>query len=147
MIREIGQVTSVNDNWVTITTQLQQGCGGCKQQNHCGAGILSKALPNRRGEVEIWLANPPTLGSNVELWLPEKAMLKFSVLLYLLPILSLLVGAFLGQRIFPNSEGLVILLAFTSFGLSFYGLKRWLQRRDLQVRELMQINILPSNQP
>lgn len=147
MIREIGTVTAVADNWVTVTTQLQQGCGSCQQQNHCGAGILSKALPNRRGTLEVYMANPPLVGSNVEVLMPEQAMLKFSLLLYLLPILALFAGAMLGQMWQPAQEGVAILLAVSAFACSFWGLKRWLQRRDVQVRALMQVNILPLNQP
>lgn len=147
MIREIGEVTAVSGNQVTITTALQQGCGGCKQQNHCGAGILSKALPNRRGTVDVWLQNPPELGAQVELRLPERAMLKFSVLLYLVPILMLLFGAVLGNQLFPEQEVYGIFFAAAGFAASFIALKRWLHRRDLQVRELMQVNILPADQP
>ncbi|RUO22517.1 Fis family transcriptional regulator [Aliidiomarina iranensis] len=147
MIREIGEVTAINGQTVTITTALQQGCGGCKQQSHCGAGILSKALPNRRGSVEVWLENPPAIGSQVELWLPEKAILKFSVLLYLIPIITLLAGALIGEQLFPQQELYGILLAGAGFAASFFLLKQWLRRRDLQVRELMQINILPVDQP
>lgn len=147
MIREIGEITAVSGQQVTITTALQQGCGGCKQQSHCGAGILSKALPNRRGSVDVWLENPPQVGTHVELWLPEKAMLKFSVLLYLLPILMLLAGAVMGEQLFPQQELYGIAFAGIGFAASFIGLKRWLRRRDLQVRELMQVNILPADQP
>lgn len=142
MIRELGEVVAVNGNSVTIQTQLKSGCGGCQQQNHCGAGLLAKAFPDRRGVLDVWLENPPTVGAQVELLLPEKAMMQFSVLMYLLPIFALFTGAVIGNWLVPTHELATIGLAAVAFGLSFYGLRRWLRARDARVRTLLQVHLV-----
>ncbi|RUO36341.1 SoxR reducing system RseC family protein [Aliidiomarina sanyensis] len=145
MIRELGEVTSVDGQRVTIKTQLKQGCGGCKQQSHCGAGLLSKAFPQRRGELDVWMEQAPEPGTQVELLLPEQAMVRFSVWLYLLPLLALFIGAWFGSALMYH-EGWSILFATISFAGSFWVLNRWLRKRDVQVRALMQVKIIaPSN--
>ncbi|TRW49597.1 SoxR reducing system RseC family protein [Aliidiomarina halalkaliphila] len=144
MIRELGEVIEVDGNSVTIATQLKQGCGGCQQQNHCGAGLLSKAFPSRQGTLSIWMDSTPAVGDTVELLLPEQVMVRFSFLLYLVPLLALFAGAWLGQALL-GSEGISILLGFSAFALSFIGLKRWLKMRDIRVRQLLQVNILAAD--
>ncbi|WP_157981106.1 SoxR reducing system RseC family protein [Aliidiomarina haloalkalitolerans] len=145
MIRELGEVVKIDGHWVTIQTHLQTGCGGCKQQNVCGAGVLAKALPNRRGLLDVWLQEPPTVGSQVELLLPEKAMMQFSVLLYLIPLLSLFIGAWFGYWLVPSHEGASIALGLLAFALSFWQLRRWLRGRDTRVQKLLQVNLVSPN--
>lgn len=143
MIRELGEVVAVHGQRVTITTQLKQGCGSCNHQSHCGAGLLSRAFPQRRGELDVWMEAPPELGTQVELLLPEQAMVRLSVWLYLFPLLSLFCAAWIAS-LFMQQEGGVILTALASFVLSFVILNRWLRKRDVQVRSLLQINIVPA---
>lgn len=145
MIRELGEVVQVKGQWATIQTHLQSGCGGCQQQNVCGAGVLAKALPNRRGLLEVWLEQPPAVGSQVELLLPEKAMMQFSVLLYFIPLVSLFAGAWFGHWLVPSHEGASIALALLAFAASFWQLRRWLRGRDARVQKLLQVNLLESN--
>ncbi|MCH8501753.1 MAG: SoxR reducing system RseC family protein [Aliidiomarina sp.] len=142
MIRELGEVIAVDGHSVTIQTQLKSGCSGCQQQNHCGAGLLAKAFPDRRGVFDVWLENPPTVGAQVELLMPEKAMMQFSVLMYLLPIFALFAGAMIGSWLVPAHELVTIGLAAVAFAMSFYGLRRYLRARDARVRTLLQVHLI-----
>ncbi|MBR9906513.1 MAG: SoxR reducing system RseC family protein [Gammaproteobacteria bacterium] len=140
MIRELAEIVAVRDDSLRVSTELKTGCGSCAQQSTCGAGIISKAFSDRRAEFDVRKPAGEFLqGQVIELLLPEQALTQLSLMMYGLPLLALMVTAIgLGQ--FANmSEGWVILSAFLSFGLSFYGLKRWLHHRDVQVSQLLSV--------
>ncbi|MGX5914291.1 SoxR reducing system RseC family protein [Aliidiomarina sp. Khilg15.8] len=145
MIRELGQVTAVEGDEITITTQLKSGCSGCQQQNHCGAGLLSKAFPQRRGEFSLHTEQRFAVGEQVELQLPEAALARFSLAMYLLPLVALVLGAALGQALWPRSEGPAIALAALSMAGSFYLLRRYLRHRDVKVQALLQVTAAPAS--
>lgn len=142
MIREVGEVIACEPGWVTIRTQLRQGCGGCQHNSHCGAGLLSKALPGRSRDLTVPMTNPPAPGAQVELLLPEQAMVRFSALVYLVPLLALTLGVALGTQLWPAHELPALVLGGLAFGLSFTGLRRWLRHRDLQVRTMLEVRPL-----
>lgn len=143
MIRELGQVIAVNGDEITISTQLKSGCSGCQQQNHCGAGLLSKAFPQRRGEFSLHTKQQFAVGQEVELQLPEAALAGFSLAMYLLPLLALMLGAALGQFLWPQSEAPAIALSAVAMGVSFYLLRRYLRHRDVKVQALLQVSAAP----
>lgn len=145
MIRELGQVTAVDGDYITISTQLKSGCSGCQQQNHCGAGLLSKAFPQRSGEFSVRNEQRLRVGQQVELQLPEAALARFSLAIYLLPLLALLLGAGVGQLLWPHSEGPAIALAAISMAASFYLLRRYLDHRDVKVQALLHVAAVPAS--
>lgn len=140
MIRELAEVVAVEADRLVVSTELKTGCGSCAQQSTCGAGIISKAFSDRRAEFHVRRpAGEFQPGQHIELLLPEQALTQLSLLMYGIPLLALLVTA-LGLTLLTTiSEGWVIISAFLSFGLSFYGLKRWLHHRDVQVSQLLRV--------
>lgn len=140
MIREVAEVIAVEDDELFVSTQLKSGCGSCAQQSTCGAGIISKAFSDRRAEFRV---RKPTgqfqPGQHIELLLPEQALTKFSLLVYGIPLMALLLVAVGLTQVTVISEGWVIMAAFVSFGCSFWGLKHWLHHRDVQVSQLLSV--------
>ncbi len=145
MIRELGEVTAIDKGWVQVTTQLKTGCNGCQHQNHCGAGLLSKAFPQRSGVISIPIEHDFKVGEQVELLLPENAMVRFSLLLYGVPILAIALGALIGQWLWPTQELAVIAFTAAIGAVSVYTLKLFLQGRDTQIRKSLQIQTLTNS--
>lgn len=140
MIRELAEVVAINTDTLRVSTELKTGCGSCAQQSTCGAGIISKAFSDRRAEFEVRKpAGQFYLGQHIELLLPEQALTQLSLLMYGVPLLALMLSAIVLGQVTMLSEGWVILSAFASFALSFYGLKRWLHHRDVQVSQLLSV--------
>lgn len=143
MIREVAVVQSIEADYLEVSTELKTGCGGCAQQSTCGAGIISKAFSDRRATFRV--ARPEgqfTVGETVELLMPEQALTQASLLIYGIPLLTLITVAVLTQGIMGISEGVSIIIAMIGFAASFIGLKRWYQMRDLQVTQLLQVRQL-----
>lgn len=143
MIREVAVVQAIEADYLEVSTELKTGCGGCAQQSTCGAGIISKAFSDRRATFRV--ARPEgrfTVGETVELLMPEQALTQASLLIYGIPLLTLITIAVLAQGIMGISEGVSIIVAMIGFAASFIGLKRWYQMRDLQVTQLLQVRQL-----
>lgn len=140
MIRELAEVVAVSEHSLRVSTELKTGCGSCAQQSTCGAGIISKAFSDRRAEFDVRKPEGQfQQGQLIELLLPEQALTQLSLMLYGLPLLALMATAMVLGNITGITEGWVIIGAFISFGFSFYGLKRWLHHRDVQVSQLLSV--------
>lgn len=140
MIRELAEVIAVESNFLLVSTELKTGCTGCAQQNTCGAGVISKAFSDRRAEFRVHKPEGQfSPGQQIELLLPEQALTRYSLAVYLLPILVLLLIAIATGQLLLWSEGWMILSAFSGFAFSFYLLRHWLQQRDIQVAQLLSV--------
>lgn len=139
MIRELAEVTAVDSDWVEVATKLKSGCSGCEHQNHCGAGLLSKALPQRNGRLQFAMKHNFQVGEQVELLMPEQSMVRFSLMLYGIPMLALMISAMIGHWFWPNQEGLVIGFTVVTTAVSLILLKRYLHGRDGQIRRALHL--------
>lgn len=80
----------------------------------------------------------------MQLEVPETAVTRFALLLYGLPILTLLLLAVLLENTGTLPEGFVILLSFAGFAFTFWGLKRWFRKRDIQVNAMVKLETVAA---
>lgn len=138
MMTERAQVVAVDEGWVTLSTTLKSGCQSCQQVSHCGAGILSKIQQQRQRELVVFSPQPVQPGEWVDVCIPDAVITKFSLLVFGLPLLLFIVSALLLQLV-GAPEGAVIMTAAGVFAASFWGLRRYLRGRDMQLRQGIQI--------
>jgi len=48
MIEEQATVVAINDNNVTVTSDIKSACSGCQQVDNCGSGQVAKAFPQKK---------------------------------------------------------------------------------------------------
>lgn len=138
MMTERAQVVAVDKGWVTLSTTLKSGCQSCQQVSHCGAGILSKIQQQRRREFVVFSTQSVQPGEWVDLRIPDAVITKFSLLVFGLPLILLMLTAALLQ-LAGLAEGVVIALGGGVFAASFWGLRRYLRGRDMQLRQGIEI--------
>jgi sigma-E factor negative regulatory protein RseC len=92
MIEEVGRVIAVDNDEIVVETEIKTTCGSCEAQQNCGTGTIAKALAPRRETLRFSTQLPVQVGSKVRLGIPEIALLKASVWLYLIPLLALVGG-------------------------------------------------------
>lgn len=143
-MKEIAEVIAVEGNRVTVTTELKTACSGCAQVSNCGAGILSKVFADRNAQFTVVTNQAFSPGDQVQLEVPEAAVTRFALLLYGLPILTLLLIAVLLESTETLTESIVILLSFSGFALTFWGLKRWFRKRDIQVNAMVKLETVAA---
>jgi len=114
MEAEKGYVEKTQNDWAWIVTQRKTGCGHCGQKGYCqmldGGNKMVVKAKNVLGA---------KMGDEVEIYLSSRNRMKGLFIIYILPVLGLLSGAFLGHGIAPLiglSEKLGTML-FTLSGL------------------------------
>jgi sigma-E factor negative regulatory protein RseC len=96
----------------------------------CGSAALAKVWGDRPSRVRAISTLPLQPGDTVMVGLAEGALLRGSLLVYLLPLTLLLAGALLGQAAFAGAgEEPVVLAGAAGLGLGFVaariGSRRW----------------------
>jgi len=119
VIIEQATVVESDDKSLLVETIQQSSCGSCVAQKGCGQGVLAKYLTTSSyfrvcRDLEDERVFKP--GDVVELGIDELALVRASLWLYLVPLASMLVGAYIGNLV---SEGASIFLA--AAGLVFGG--------------------------
>lgn len=100
IIEESGRVIAIDGDHAWVVTERQSACGSCAANKGCGTGIMSRAFSTgRQIKIRVRNAVDAAVGDEVVLGIDDRMVLRSSILMYLLPLLALLFGAFLGKVI------------------------------------------------
>ena len=120
MIEEPAVVVEAGAGYAWVETRRRSACGACSASEGCGTAALARAWGERRARVRAISTLPLRPGDAVIVGLAEGALLRGSLLVYLLPMVLLLAGALLGQTAFAGAgEEPVILSGAVGLGLGF----------------------------
>jgi len=119
MARKRGRVSSINkDGWAMVVTERDDACSNCESAQFCH----SLADCSR---MESWVLNRvnAVVGDRVIISLSSKSVFKSAMILYILPTLSLFIGAFGGTGFHKylgiGETGAAILFGFVGLVLGF----------------------------
>lgn len=119
MIEERARVIAVRNDQLLLEAQTQSACGGCEARQGCGTSVLSKWVGRRFTRFQAKNTVNARVGDEVVVGLAEEAMLKGSVLVYLMPLLAMIVMAVLADSLIPFDAAardlLVLSAAFAGF--------------------------------
>ncbi len=124
MIEERGRVLSVEPDAVWVQTMRSSTCGNCAAKAGCGQGLLQRlGSGGRMGFVRALTDRQWQVGDEVLIGVPEDALVRGALWVYLVP-LSLLFAAALAVQGLGGSEPQVILAALLGLSAGFV-LVRW----------------------
>ncbi|MBE9540397.1 MAG: SoxR reducing system RseC family protein [Proteobacteria bacterium] len=129
MLLETAHVVAVEADSVWVETIRKSTCGSCAAQKGCGHGILNKISSGRRSYIEVFsgtlAASHCAVDDHVRISIPEKVLLRGSMIVYMLPLVSMLLGAsFAANTVQGDQDLLAIFGAAAGFALGV-GLVRW----------------------
>ena len=132
MLRESAVVISYENGIAKVKCQSQSACGQGAAKNSCGTSSLSE-LNGKRGEhiFNVETLMPLREGQIVEIGLEEKSMLLSALLMYVVPLLTLLIVTMLSDYISDN-EILRAILIFGLTALSFIFVKSYSRKLGQQ---------------
>ncbi len=142
MIEEQAQVIEVKGNKLLLQAQTQSACGSCAANKGCGTSLLSKVVGRKFTHFQAENNINAIVGDTVVVGIPEDALLKGSVAMYITPIASMLFFALLSDFLLSGlvliesmqSRDLVI-AASAIFGLVFGSLiARWYFQRQSNIQ-------------
>lgn len=105
MITEKARVISVSEGILWVEAVQQSACSGCSAREGCGQRLLAR-FSGKTAYLKVLIENQKAddyaSGEIVEIGLPEDVVVRGSLLIYLLPIVSMLVFACVGHFILQN---------------------------------------------
>jgi sigma-E factor negative regulatory protein RseC len=134
MIEEQAQVVAVNGGQLILQAQTQSACGSCSASQGCGTSLLSKVIGRKFTRFQVDNNVNAMVGDIVVVGIREDALLKGSLVMYVVPVFGMLIFALLADYFLVEavqSRDLMIAVA-AIFGLVFGALlSRWyFQRRS-----------------
>ena len=100
---ESGQVVSVEVDCLWVQTVQRSTCGSCVAQKGCGQSLLAK-WAGRPHYLRVLLqgrkASSFEVGATIDVGIPEDIVALGAMFVYILPLLTLLLGASLGHFLF-----------------------------------------------
>lgn len=122
MIKELGEVIRLENDFVWVQTIRQSTCGACQARHGCGQKLLS-SISSQSADIRARL-NPEvnigllSEGDQVEIGISEGAVVLSSMITYGLPIIALVAGAVaaapLGSDLFMALSGFASLILAAS---------------------------------
>ncbi len=102
MIKETGRVVAIETDCLWVETIRQSTCNSCSVQKGCGHGMLNKMAPGRLNHMRVLLRDQPSshfsVDDEVEISIPEQVLVTGAMLVYLLPLVTLLMGTILASQ-------------------------------------------------
>lgn len=148
MLQETGIVIKVlestadGESWALVETWRQSACGQCHSQQNCGVSTLSQWFGRKAMHIKALNQAQAQVGEEVILSMREDAFLRGSLLVYMLPLLTMFLIAGIYQSFagswWPQSELFTILAALIGF-LTGLGLLRLYSHRLVGQRQYQAI--------
>ena len=96
MITETGRVVGIEDKALWVETIRRSTCGSCAAQKGCGQGLMNKFTDGRRNQLRVLLGSLSVdtfhLNDEVEISIPERALIGGAMMVYLLPLITMIAG-------------------------------------------------------
>ncbi len=93
MIEEQAQVIEVNGDQLILQAQTQTACGSCAAKKGCGTSVLAKVVGRKFTRIQAENSIDSVVGDTVIVGISEDALLQGSLVMYILPIMSMLLFA------------------------------------------------------
>jgi len=98
MIEEQGRVVAVDAASIWVETVRSTACDSCSANKGCGHAVMDRQQAGARARIEVLLDGrvSPELGDHVVIGIPEGALMRGALMVYLFPLVALFVGALAG---------------------------------------------------
>ena len=129
MLLETAHVVAVEADSVWVETIRQSSCGACAAQKGCGHSLLNRISASRRNYIQVFSgalqASRCSVNDHVRISIPEQVIIYGSLVVYMVPLVSMLLMAVLATTMSTaNQDLLAIGGAVAGFSVGV-GLVRW----------------------
>ena len=119
MIEETALVLEIRDQQALLQTQRKNACQSCSVKSGCGTSTLAKVVGNRSSQFIVDNTLDVHAGDQVVVAIDENALVQGSLLIYLLPLLSMLAAGIFAELFF-SIELVTIVFSMVGFALSLF---------------------------
>lgn len=93
MIEEQAQVVETRGDQLVLQAQTKSACGSCAASKGCGTSVLSKVIGRKFTRFHADNSIDAKVGDTVVVGISEDALIKGSVMMYVVPIVGMLLSA------------------------------------------------------
>ena len=122
IILSLNSETSLAESTATLEIERKTACGLCGQTRGCGNSIWGKLFAHQSTAFKAQNRINAKVGDSVIVGINESALLKSALLLYILPLASMLIGAILATQL-RDTNGYAMLGALLGLVLGFAWVK------------------------
>lgn len=101
MIEEHAQVVNIEGSDIWVETQRRSACDHCSVNKGCGTSVLGKVIGVKSSRVRV--LNPEekkvSIGDEIVVGINEQALVRGSMIIYLVPLVFLFVFGLLGETL------------------------------------------------
>lgn len=102
MITETGRVVAIDEDGLWVQTIRKSACAQCSAQKGCGQAVLAK-MGRDPGFIKVLFGDQPAQGFQLDdfvtIGIGEDVLVKSTLLIYLVPLFTLLLGVLIGAQI------------------------------------------------
>lgn len=159
MPTETGRIVAIDADGLWVETIRKSTCGACSAQKGCGHGLLNRIRDGQRGLVRVlpgtFSLTDCRINDEVSISLPDEVILRGSLVVYMLPLLTMLFGAAAGSHWLPWPQDLAAVAgAAVGFagGVALVRWHAWHHRDDSRLQPVLaalpggQAQVLQSSQ-
>ena len=134
MIEEEATVVAVEGDFAIINVARQSTCGQCAAAKGCGTSVFANWYGKRMNQMRVINPIQASVGDQVIVGMKEDALLKASLLIYLMPLVVMgafaIIGRWLAGQLFhvDVSDAMLMLFAVVGLLLALYVVRQF-QRR------------------
>jgi len=93
MIEEQAQVVETRGDRLVLQAQTKSACGSCAASKGCGTSVLSKVIGRKFTRFHADNSIDAKVGDTVVVGISEDALIKGSLMMYIVPIIGMLICA------------------------------------------------------
>ena len=97
MIEETGLIVEIDEQYAWVEAASSSSCSHCSANQACGTASLQKWFKRKPNRLRVVNNQDVKPGERVVIGIPEQALVKGSFMIYMLPLLFLIAGAFFGR--------------------------------------------------
>ncbi|WP_444925500.1 SoxR reducing system RseC family protein [Microbulbifer sp. ZKSA004] len=126
MLQERGRVVAIESDAIWVETTQSSACNGCSTKSSCGTGLLGDLFSSStRVKVALngFSADKIHLDDVAVIGITENALTSSALLVYLVPLMSLVLVALIGDSLFAEPGaviGALIGLVLGALGVRWY---------------------------
>ena len=129
MIERQATVVKTQGKFARVEVLRESSCTSCSLKSGCGTGTVGQFFLSNKVQHKVQNTQAAKEGDNVVIGIDEQSLVRASLIIYILPLLTLFVFAVLGDMLadvfsIQNKEVVAILAGFIGMALAFFLIRR-----------------------
>ena len=114
MLKESGRIIDIKiidgEKTAVVECISKSACKSCGSNDNCGVGVVAKNLNDKSHLLSIPYKEGMIVNEEIELFIENKDIVKSSLIVYLIPLISFVLGTLFGYS-FLNNEPAIIAIS------------------------------------